>query len=116
MLYDNLSGLETLRFFARLKGPAAKCGELLERVGLLARPAQNAVRERFQGHAPAPRLRAGAAGRRPAVATRQTDHRPRPGATRRFFAPLEALRDGVTIVISSHVLAEMQNRSTRWPC
>jgi Cu-processing system ATP-binding protein len=37
VLYDNLSGLETLRFFARLKGaPLAQCGELLERVGLAA--------------------------------------------------------------------------------
>ena len=36
VLYDNLSGLETLRFFARLKGaPERQCGELLDRVGPL---------------------------------------------------------------------------------
>lgn len=34
-LYDNLSGLETLRFFARLKGaPTGDCEALLARVGL----------------------------------------------------------------------------------
>ncbi|MCX7218833.1 MAG: ABC transporter ATP-binding protein, partial [Burkholderiales bacterium] len=35
VLYDNLSGLETLKFFAKLKGaPAAQCAPMLERVGL----------------------------------------------------------------------------------
>jgi len=34
-LYDNLNGLETLRFFARLKGaPLPQCEALLQRVGL----------------------------------------------------------------------------------
>ena len=45
VLYDNLSGQETLRFFARLKGaPLAQCAELLERVGL-AHAGNRAVRE-----------------------------------------------------------------------
>ena len=35
VLYDNLDGLETLQFFARLKGaPLAECPAMLERVGL----------------------------------------------------------------------------------
>ena len=49
VLYDNLNGLETLRFFARLKGaPLAQCPALLERVGL-AHAGNRAVREYSKG-------------------------------------------------------------------
>ena len=111
VLYDNLSGLETLRFFARLKGaPHAQCGELLERVGLAdagARP----VREYSKGM----RQRLGFAqallGTPRLLLLDEPTTGLDPAATRAFFAELDALRtQGVTIVISSHVLAELQNR------
>ena len=49
VLYDNLSGLETLNFFARLKGaPLAQCQPTLERVGL-AHAGKRPVREYSKG-------------------------------------------------------------------
>ena len=111
VLYDNLSGLETLRFFARLKGaPLAQCGELLERVGLGAAGAKP-VREYSKGM----RQRLGFAqallGEPKLLLLDEPTTGLDPAATREFFAQLEALRgQGVTIVISSHVLAELQNR------
>lgn len=45
VLYDNLDGLETLRFFARLKGaPLQQCPLLLERVGLAHAGSRGCVR------------------------------------------------------------------------
>ena len=111
VLYDNLSGLETLRFFARLKGaPLAQCGELLERVGLGAAGAKP-VREYSKGM----RQRLGFAqallGEPKLLLLDEPTTGLDPAATREFFAQREALRgQGVTIVISSHVLAELQNR------
>ncbi|HEY4805454.1 MAG TPA: ABC transporter ATP-binding protein, partial [Paraburkholderia sp.] len=49
VLYDNLTGLETLRFFARLKGAdTAECAPLLDQVGLTA-AAGRKVREYSKG-------------------------------------------------------------------
>ena len=49
VLYDNLNGLETLHFFARLKGaPLSQCQALLDRVGL-AHAGNRAVREYSKG-------------------------------------------------------------------
>mgnify|MGYP000753569974 CR=1 FL=1 len=49
VLYDNLSGLETLRFFAKLKGaPLAQCQPALDRVGL-AHAGKRPVREYSKG-------------------------------------------------------------------
>ncbi len=53
MFYPQLSGLETLRHFARLKGAAPEqVQRLLEEVGL-AGAASTAGENVFQGHAPA---------------------------------------------------------------
>ena len=55
VLYDNLTGLETLRFFAWLKGADARdCLPLLERVGLAA-----AARRRVRGYSKGMRQRLG---------------------------------------------------------
>ena len=49
VLYDNLDGLETLHFFARLKGaPLAECPAMLEKVGL-AHAGKRPVREYSKG-------------------------------------------------------------------
>jgi len=114
VLYDNLSGLETLRFFARLKGaPAAQCVPLLERVGL-GRAAQRAVREYSKGM----RQRLGFAqallGSPQLLLLDEPTTGLDPSAIRDFYEQLDSLRaQGVTIVISSHILAELQQRVDR---
>ena len=114
VLYDNLTGLETLRFFSRLKGaPSAACGEALARVGLAdagARP----VREYSKGM----RQRLGFAqallGRPRILFLDEPTGGLDPDAIREFYAILRGLRaEGVTVVLSSHILAEIQERVDR---
>ncbi|MFP5467329.1 MAG: ABC transporter ATP-binding protein [Gammaproteobacteria bacterium] len=114
VLYDNLSGLETLRFFARLKGaPLVQCGELLDRVGLGA-AAHRPVREYSKGM----RQRLGFAqallGTPRLLLLDEPTTGLDPSAIRQFYDQLDELRQqGVTIVISSHILAELQQRVDR---
>lgn len=111
VLYDNLSGLETLQFFARLKGaPASQCETLLARVGLHG-AARRAVREYSKGM----RQRLGFAqallGSPRLLLLDEPTTGLDPSAIRDFYAQLDALRaEGVTLVISSHILAELQQR------
>lgn len=114
VLYDNLSGLETLRFFARLKGAdAAQCAPLLARVGL-APAADRAVREYSKGM----RQRLGFAqallGEPRLLFLDEPTTGLDPTATRDFYLLLDELRDqGVTLIVTSHVLAELQARVDR---
>ena len=114
VLYDNLSGLETLRFFARLKGvPPAGCAALLERVGLGAAAARP-VREYSKGM----RQRLGFAqallGDPEVLFLDEPSNGLDPAAIRDFYAELQALRArGATVLISSHILAELQQRVDR---
>ena len=114
VLYDNLSGLETLRFFARLKqAPLAQCAPLLARVGL-AHAGARPVREYSKGM----RQRLGFAqallGAPRVLFLDEPTNGLDPQAIRDFYATLRALReDGVTIVITSHILAELQERVGR---
>jgi Cu-processing system ATP-binding protein len=110
VLYDNLDGLETLRFFARLKGaPAAQCAALLEEVGL-AHAGRRPVREYSKGM----RQRLGFAQAllgEPQLLLDEPTTGLDPAAIRDFYAQLDRLRGrGVTIVISSHILAELEQR------
>lgn len=111
VLYDNLDGLETLQFFARLKGaPAAQCAELLERVGL-----SGAGRRPVRGYSKGMRQRLGFAqallGEPELLLLDEPTTGLDPAGTRDFFGRLQQLREtGVTLVISSHVLAELQGR------
>lgn len=111
VLYDNLDGLETLRFFARLKGAApAQCAELLEQVGL-AHAGRRPVREYSKGM----RQRLGFAqallGEPQLLLLDEPTTGLDPAAIRDFYAQLERLRArGVTLVISSHILAELEQR------
>jgi len=111
VLYDNLTGLETLRFFARLKGaPLTQCAALLERVGLTQAGAR-AVREYSKGM----RQRLGFAqallGNPQLLLLDEPTTGLDPSAIRDFYEQLEQLRSqGVTLVISSHILAELQQR------
>ena len=114
VLYDNLDGLETLRFFARLKGaPRADCEAALERVGLNG-AGRRPVREYSKGM----RQRLGFAqallGRPQVLFLDEPTNGLDPEAIRDFYATLRQLRDqGVTIVITSHILAELQERVDR---
>ncbi|MDZ7584460.1 MAG: ABC transporter ATP-binding protein [Thiobacillus sp.] len=114
VLYDNLTGLETLHFFSRLKGvSAAENNRVLERVGL--------------GHAAGRRVREYSKGMRQRLGFAQALlGKPRflfldepttgldPEAIRSFYAILRQLRsEGVTMVITSHILAEIQERVDR---
>ncbi|AAP85998.1 Copper transport ATP-binding protein NosF (plasmid) [Cupriavidus necator H16] len=114
VLYDNLSGLETLRFFARLKrADAGDCQMLLERVGLAA-AGKRPVREYSKGM----RQRLGFAqallGSPRVLFLDEPSNGLDPAAIRDFYAMLRALREqGVTIVMTSHILAELQERVDR---
>ena len=114
VLYDNLNGLETLRFFARLKGaPLSQCAELLDRVGL-AHAGSRPVREYSKGM----RQRLGFAqallGAPQVLLLDEPTNGLDPQAIRDFYATLRSLQgQGVTIVITSHILAELQERVDR---
>ena len=114
VLYDNLTGIETLRYFARLKGaPLADCASALERVGL-AHAAGRAVREYSKGM----RQRLGFAqallGRPQVLFLDEPTTGLDPEAIRNFYATLRGLRgEGVTMIITSHILAELQERVDR---
>ena len=114
VLYDNLTGIETLHFFSRLKGvSAAECGPTLERVGL-AHAARRRVREYSKGM----RQRLGFAqallGTPRILFLDEPTTGLDPEAIRSFYAILRQLRsEGVTMVITSHILAEIQERVDR---
>ena len=114
VLYDNLTGLETLQFFSRLKGvPPAESGPALERVGL-AQAAKRRVREYSKGM----RQRLGFAqallGKPRILFLDEPTSGLDPEAIRSFYAILRQLRnEGVTMVITSHILAEIQERVDR---
>jgi Cu-processing system ATP-binding protein len=114
VLYDNLSGLETLRFFARLKdAPSSQCEGLLERVGL-AHATTRPLREYSKGM----RQRLGFAqallGAPRVLFLDEPSNGLDPQAIRDFYAILRDQREqGVTIIITSHILAELQQRVDR---
>ena len=114
VLYDNLTGLETLHFFARLKGAArAQCAPTLERVGLW-HAAKRPLREYSKGM----RQRLGFAqallGSPRVLFLDEPTNGLDPQAIRAFYATLRGLQgEGVTVVITSHILAELQDRVDR---
>ena len=114
VLYDNLDGLETLQFFARLKGaPLAECPAMLERVGL-GHASRRPVREYSKGM----RQRLGFAqallGSPRVLFLDEPTNGLDPAAIRDFYATLRALQtSGVTVIITSHILSELQERVDR---
>lgn len=113
-LYDNLTGLETLHFFARLKGADVQpCAAKLERVGL-ADAANRRVREYSKGM----RQRLGFAqallGEPKLLFLDEPTNGLDPEAIREFFAILRDLQaQGVTMILTSHILADIQERVDR---
>jgi len=114
VLYDNLSGLETLHFFARLKHVSPRtCGAALERVGLA-----DAATRRVRDYSKGMRQRLGFAqallGSPRILFLDEPTNGLDPEAIRSFYAILRQLKsEGVTMVITSHILAEIQERVDR---
>ena len=113
-LWDNLSGLETLRFFARLKHiDTTTCAPLLQRVGL-GDAGDRPVRAYSKGM----RQRLGFAqsllGQPQVLFLDEPTTGLDPRAIHFFWDTLAELREqGLTIVLTSHILAELQNRVDR---
>jgi Cu-processing system ATP-binding protein len=114
VMYDNLSGFETLAFFARLKGADRhECGPLLERVGLSA-----AAGRRVRGYSKGMRQRLAFAqallGSPKLLFLDEPTNGLDPEGIREFYAIVRELRrDGATIVLTSHILSEIQERVDR---
>jgi Cu-processing system ATP-binding protein len=114
VFYDNLTGLETLGFFADLKSVnKSTCTELLDKVGL-----SHAATRRVRGYSKGMRQRLGLAQAmlgKPAILfldepTTGLD----PEGVREFYQILREMREcGVTVILTSHILAEIQERVDR---
>lgn len=114
VFYDNLTGLETLGFFADLKSVnKSMCSELLDKVGL-----SHAANRRVRGYSKGMRQRLGFAQAllgKPAILfldepTTGLD----PEGIREFYQILREMREqGVTVILTSHILAEIQERVDR---
>lgn len=112
--YDNLRGDETLRYFARLKGvPETQCASLLTRVGL-----EHAAQRRVSEYSKGMRQRLGLAqallGTPALLFLDEPTTGLDPEAIREFYVLLAQLQaEGVTMILSSHILAEIQDRVSR---
>ncbi|RZT41488.1 ABC transporter ATP-binding protein [Cupriavidus agavae] len=113
-LYDNLGGLETLRFFARLKGASPDDGPaLLDRLGL-AHAAQRPVREYSLGMRQRLGLAQALLGNPRVLFLDEPGNGLDPAALHDMHTLLrERQQAGVTIVITSHILSELQERVDR---
>jgi len=114
VLYDNLTGLETLHFFAGLKGvPLSECLPVLDKVGL-----RHAATRRVRGYSKGMRQRLGFAqallGKPALLFLDEPTNGLDPEGIREFYDILHGLRaQGVTAVLTSHILAEIQERVDR---
>jgi Cu-processing system ATP-binding protein len=112
--YDNLTGAEVLRLFADLRRvPRAACAEALAQVGL-----QAAARRPVRGYSKGMRQRLGFAqvllGSPDLVFLDEPTNGLDPEAIHDFYRVLRELRArGATIVIASHILAELEERVDR---
>ena len=113
-LYDNLTGLETLHFFARLKGAdPATCAALLDQLGL-----SGASGQRVRNYSKGMRQRLGFAqallGCPRLLVLDEPTNGLDPHGILEFYQILSELRrTGVTVVLTSHILAEIQQRVDR---
>lgn len=110
MFYPQLTGLETLRHFARLKGaPMAQVDELLEQVGLSA-----AAGQRVKAYSKGMRQRLGLAqallGKPKLLIMDEPTVGLDPIATQALYRLMEQLRsEGTSIIICSHVLPGVES-------
>jgi Cu-processing system ATP-binding protein len=113
-LYPNLTGFETLHFFARLKGAdVAECTSLLGHVGL-AHAAVRPVRQYSKGMAQRLLFAQALLGAPRILFLDEPTHGLDPSGVSEFYAILGELRaDGITVVLTSHVLSEVEQRVDR---
>ncbi len=113
-LYDHLTGLETMRFFARLKGAdKASCPALLDRVGLAA-AARRPVGEYSKGMKQRLAFAQALLGSPRILFLDEPTNGLDPQGIREFYEIVRALREsGTTALLSSHILAEIQQRVDR---
>jgi Cu-processing system ATP-binding protein len=113
-LYENLTGLETLRFFAKLKGADPdQCIAMLERVGL-ADAATRVVGTYSKGMKQRLAFAQALLGQPRVLVLDEPTNGLDPQAVTEFYATLRELNEaGVTAILSSHVLAEVQQRVGR---
>ncbi|MBF0273268.1 MAG: ABC transporter ATP-binding protein [Magnetococcales bacterium] len=110
--HDELTGEETLRHYARLKGEdPARRAALLERVGLA-----EAAGRRVKGYSKGMRQRLGLAqallGRPKLLMLDEPTTGLDPMLRQEFYRVIQELRaEGVTILLSSHVLTELEART-----
>lgn len=109
--YDNLTGLEVLRLFADLKQVARNtCEGILARVGL-----SEAAKRRVRGYSKGMRQRLGFAqvllGKPDLIFLDEPTNGLDAEGIHEFYRILgEVQSQGATIIITSHILAEIQNR------
>lgn len=109
--YDNLTGLEVLRLFADLKQvPRSACPAILERVGLA-----DAATRRVRGYSKGMRQRLGFAqvllGSPDLIFLDEPTNGLDPEGIHEFYRILRDVQSqGATIIITSHILAEIQGR------
>jgi Cu-processing system ATP-binding protein len=109
--YDNLTGLEVLHLFADLKHvPRAACAGVLERVGL-----GHAGQRRVRGYSKGMRQRLGFAqvllGAPDLIFLDEPTNGLDPEGIHDFYRILRDMQaQGATIIITSHILAEIQER------
>jgi Cu-processing system ATP-binding protein len=114
VLYDNLTGLETLALFADLKGARREeCARALHRVGLAEAGAR-----RVGGYSKGMRQRLGFAqallGNPALLFLDEPTSGLDPSAIQTFYDLVDGCRrEGCTVVITSHILAEIQDRVDR---
>jgi Cu-processing system ATP-binding protein len=112
--YDNLTGLEVLRLFADLKQvPRSVCDDILGRVGL-----GDAAGRRVRGYSKGMRQRLGFAqvllGNPDLIFLDEPTNGLDPEGIHDFYRILREIQaQGATIIITSHILAEIQSRVDR---
>lgn len=112
--YDNLTGLEVLHLFADLKRvPRSTCADVLALVGL-----RDAAARRVRGYSKGMRQRLGFAqvllGDPDLIFLDEPTNGLDPEGIHDFYLVLRAMQArGATIVITSHILAEIQQRVDR---
>ncbi len=114
VLYDNLNGLETLSFFADLKGAShAEALPLLQKVGL-----GHTAKRRVRNYSKGMRQRLGFAqallGKPALLFLDEPTNGLDPEGIREFYQILREMKaEGVTVVLTSHILSEIQERVDR---
>ncbi len=114
VFYDHLSGLETLRFLGSLKGAdLGTCEALLDKAGLL-----KAAHRPVRGYSKGMRQRLGFAqallGKPEILFLDEPTTGLDPAGIREFYQSLNELKQqGMTIILSSHNLAQIQEKVDR---